>query len=83
MTRSIFDLLDLAWRAVSNWVNILFSSTGMEIYIIGVIVAMLAIRNIMYPMMKAGVASERVYSSTIRQREAKRQREASKKKGKK
>lgn len=40
-----------------NWFNMVVSSASMETYILAAIIAMLAIRNLLYPFLKAGIVA--------------------------
>lgn len=58
---SIFEqawsLITYAWNGMTNYIFEFFDSIGVWGYILAVIFSMMVVRNILYPLMKEGVAS--------------------------
>lgn len=65
---TIWSFFPTAWNAVIGWFNTLMSASGMLPIILGVIIAMLAIRFIVYPALKPNVGS----SDTVKKKKVKK-----------
>ena len=66
-TNNIFVLFGNAWTGVLGWFNTLIESTNLLPVVLGVIIAMMAIRFIIYPALKPSVGS----SDTVKKRKKK------------
>lgn len=52
-----FNLIVTAWNGTIDKIWSIFDALGAWNYVLGVIFTMLIVRNVVYPLMKAGVAS--------------------------
>lgn len=65
---SIWGFFTRIWASIVEWFTTLFTATGMLPVVLGVIIAMLAIRFILYPALKPDVGS----SDTVKNRKVKK-----------
>lgn len=70
MMINIMNLFTTMWNSVYSWFANLVNATGSYNYILGIIFAMFAVRFLLYPFLKHGVASG---SDTVKRRSSHRE----------